>query len=195
MTRLIARLATSLLVFLLLVSPALAANGALTITPAATLDRGVTVVVGQRLEFRLKTDVDNLQTATLNLTRAGRVVGEYAMRRVGSDWTASLVLDLPYSYVATVRLFESQRVWAGATDLYALEREDAGQVKLGSKVETPLDFVVTEGKPGGDTSPWWGIAATMVLVLIVGIGTQVIRRRTPKVKPPASEDPKLEGGA
>jgi hypothetical protein len=191
MTRLIARL----FALLLFVSPALAASGALTITPAATLDRGVTTVVGQRLEFRLKTEVGNLQTATLNLTRAGRVVGEYAMRRDGNDWTASLTLDLPYSYVATVRLFETQRVWAGATDLYALEREDANQVKRSSKVETPLDFVVTEGKPGGDTSPWWGIAATMVLVLIVGIGTQVIRRRTPKIIPKKSDDVKLEGGA
>jgi hypothetical protein len=191
MTRLIARL----FALLLFVSPALAASGALTITPAATLDRGVTTVVGQRLEFRLKTEVGNLQTATLNLTRAGRVVGEYAMRRDGNDWTASLTLDLPYSYVATLRLFEAQRVWAGATDLYALEREDANQVKRSSKVETPLDFVVTEGKPGGDTSPWWGIAATMVLVLIVGIGTQVIRGRTPKIIPKKSDDAKLEGGA
>jgi hypothetical protein len=191
MTRLIARLLTALL----FVSPALAASGALRITPAANLDRGVTTVVGQRLEFRLKTDVGNLQTATLNLTRAGRVVGEYAMRRDGIDWTASLSLDLPYTYVATVRLFEAQRVWAGATDMYALEREDASQVKRGSQVETPLDFVVTEGKPGGDTSPWWGIAATMILVLIVGIGTQVIRRRTPKTIPKKSDEAKLEGGA
>ena len=157
-----------------------AASGSLSVTPAATLERGTTVVMGQRLEFRLQTAVRDLQTATLNLTRAGRSVGEYAMRRDGADWTASLKLELPYAYIATVRLFEKQRVWAGAVDLYALETLDAGEVKALQTVTAPLELVVTEGKPGGDTNPIWGIAATLVLIAIVAVGSQLIRRK-PKV--------------
>ncbi len=162
---------------LIVLSAASAASGSLSITPAATLERGTTVVAGQRLEFRLQTEVSDLQTATLNLTRAGRSVGEYAMRRDGADWTASLKLDLPYTYIATVRLFEKERVWAGASDLYALELQDAGEVKAGQGVTTPLELVVTEGKPGGDTSPLWGIAATVVLIAIVAFGAQLLRRK------------------
>ena len=123
---------------LTLLGVAHAASGSLSVTPAATLERGTTVVMGQRLEFRLKTEVRDLQTATLNLTRAGRSVGEYAMRRDGLDWTASLKLELPYAYIATVRLFEKERVWAGASDLYALETLDAGEVKPAQRVSIPL---------------------------------------------------------
>ena len=166
---------------LTLLGVASAASGSLNVSPAATLERGTTVIVGQRLEFRLQTEVTDLQTATLNLTRAGRTVGEYAMRRDGADWTASLKLELPYAYIATVRLFEKERVWAGASDLYALETLDAGEVKAGQSVTMPLELVVTEGKPGGDTSPLWGIAATVVLIAIVALGAQMLRRK-PKVK-------------
>ena len=168
------------LFLLTMLGTAHAAFGSLSVTPATTLERGTTVVMGQRLEFRLTTAVRDLQTATLNLTRAGRSVGEYAMRRDGADWTASLKLELPYAYIATVRLFEKQRVWAGASDLYALETLDAGEVKAGQNVTTPLELVVTEGKPGGDTSPIWAIAAMVVLIAIVAIGSQLIRRK-PKV--------------
>ena len=154
-----------------------AESGSLSVIPAATLDRGATVVAGQRLEFRLKTEVRELQTATLNLTRAGRSVGEYAMRRDGADWTAALKLELPYAYIATVRLFEKERVWAGASDLYALENEDASQIKAAQSVTIPLELVVTEGKPGGDTSPIWGLAAMLVLVAIVAFSAQLLRRK------------------
>ena len=162
---------------LTLLGVAHAASGSLSVTPAATLERGTTVVMGRRLEFRLKTEVRDLQTATLNLTRAGRSVGEYAMRRDGVDWTASLKLELPYAYIATVRLFEKERVWAGASDLYVLETEDAGEVKAGEIITMPLELVVTEGKPGGDTNPLWGIAATIVLIAIVAFGAQMLRRK------------------
>ena len=164
----------------LMLSSANAESGSLSVTPAATLERGTTVVAGQRLEFRLTTPVRDLQTATLNLTRAGRSVGEYAMRRDGVDWTASLKLELPYAYIATVRLFEKERVWAGASDLYALESEDAGEVKAGESVSMPLELIVTEGKPGGDANPIWGTAATLVLIAIVAFGAQMLRRK-PKV--------------
>lgn len=174
-------LARAIALFLLAVFGTVnAASGSLSVTPAATLERGTTVVAGQRLAFRLKTEVRELQTATLNLARAGRSVGEYAMRRDGVDWTASLKLELPYAYIATVRLFEKERVWAGASDLYALETEDKGEVKAGQTVAMPLELVVTEGKPGGDTNPLWGIAATVVLIAIVAFGAQMLRRK-PKV--------------
>ncbi len=165
---------------LTLLSAVNAASGSLSVSPATTLERGTTVVMGQRLEFRLQTEVRDLQTATLNLTRAGRSVGEYAMRRDGADWTASLKLELPYAYIATVRLFEKERVWAGASDLYALETLDAAEVKPAQRVTMPLELVVTEGKPGGDTSPLWGIAATVVLIAIVAFAAQMLRRK-PKV--------------
>ena len=174
------QLARAAVFMALLLGSANAESGSLSLTPAATLERGTTVIVGQSLEFRLNTPVRDLQTATLNLTRAGRSVGEYAMRRDGADWTASLKLQLPYAYVATVRLFEKERVWAGASDLYALETQDAGEVKAGQSVTMPLELVVTEGKPGGDTSPLWGIAATLVLIAIVAFGAQLLRRK-PKV--------------
>ena len=84
---------------------------------------------------------------------------------------------MPYAYIATVRLFEKERVWAGASDLYALETLDAGEVKAGQTVTVPLELVVTEGKPGGDTNPLWGIAATLVLIAIVAFGAQLLRRK------------------
>jgi hypothetical protein len=160
-----------------LFSSAVAQDATLSISPAATLERGVTVAVGQRLEFRLKQQRRDLQTATLNLTRAGRVVGEYALRRDGEDWVTNLAVELPYAYVATVRLYENERVWAAANDLYVLEREDANQVKSGSSASLALSFVVTEGKAGNDANPLWGIAAMLVLIAAVFIGTRSLRQK------------------
>jgi hypothetical protein len=164
-------------------SVGLAASGTLTLNPAAALDRGPTVVVGQKIQFRLESAIKDAQTASLNLTRAGRVVGEYPMRRDGSAWVARIALDLPYAYVATLRLFEGKRVWAAATDLYALEAQDAREVKPGSGVSNPLEFTVTEGRAGGDANPWWGIAAILLLVAGVFLGTQGLRRRARSVPP------------
>ncbi len=162
----------------LLISNAFAERATLSVSPAATTEaHGATVVVGQRLRFTLETPITDLQTATLNLTRAGRVVGEYAMRKEGARWTVNLKLDLPYAYVATVRLFEQQRVWAGATDLYVLETEDRAEVNASDALSLPLDLIVTDGRPGGDANPWWGILAAAALVAGVGLGTQLIRRR------------------
>jgi hypothetical protein len=165
-----------------LLSSAAAQSGQLTITPGATLEDRLTTVVGQRLEFRVRQDRRELQTATLNLTRAGRVVSEYALRRDGDTWVTNLTLELPYAYVATVRLYEQERVWASAVDLTVLEREDAAQVKPTSSASSPLNFVVTEGKPGNDANPLWGIAAMLVLVALVFFGTRGLRRA--KTAPP-----------
>jgi hypothetical protein len=178
-----------LTLFLALTSSAIAQTAELTITPAATLETGLNVVVGQRLEFRLRSPQPDLQTVTLNLTRAGRVVGDYPMRRDGNDWVTGLKLESPYAHVATVRQFEKERVWSSAIDLYALETEDAKLVPANSRASLPLDFVVTEGKPGNDANPWWGIAAMLALVVGVFLGTQGLRR-----KPPAPPTPNAHEG-
>ncbi|NJK42855.1 MAG: hypothetical protein HC933_00120 [Pleurocapsa sp. SU_196_0] len=178
-----------LTLLLALTSSAIAQTAELTITPAAILETGLNVVVGQRLEFRLVSAQPDLQTVTLNLTRAGRVVGDYPMRRDGNDWITSLKLESPYAHVATVRQFEKERVWSSALDLYALETEDAKLVTANNSASLPLDFVVTEGKPGNDANPWWGIAAMLALVIGVFLGTQGLRR-----KPPAPPTPKAPKG-
>jgi hypothetical protein len=129
-------------------------------------------VQGQQLEFRIQPGVPDLQTVTLNITRAGRVMGEYAMRRDGEDYVVSLPLELPYAHIVTVRLYQQNRVWASALDLTVLEREDAKQIPSGSSYSEPLMFSVTEGKPGGDTNPLWGIVPLVVLALGVFFGTR-----------------------
>jgi hypothetical protein len=148
-------------------SSALAENVPLTLTPAKNLERGLTVVERQRLELRIKPKIDNLKTATVNVTRSGRVQGEYAMRKVGDQWVANFALELPYAHILTIRMYEDKRVWAAATDLTALEAADAQLVPANSSANTDLEFSVTEGKLGGDANPWWGIAALAVLGVIV----------------------------
>lgn len=159
------------LVFLLF-SSALAGVASLTVTPAADLERGLTAVQGQELEFRVKPGVPDLQTVTLNITRGGRVMGEYAMRRVGEDYIATLPLELPYAHILTVRLYQANRVWSSALDFTVLESQDAKQIPSGSKYSKPLNFSVTEGKAGGDTNPIWGLVPLAVLALGVFIGTR-----------------------
>ncbi len=148
-------------------SSALAENVPLTLTPAKTFERGLTVVERQRLELRIKPEMKDLQTATVNVTRSGRVQGEYAMRKIGDEWVANFALELPSAHILTIRLYEDKRVWAAATDLTALESPDAQLVPTNSNANANLEFSVTEGKPGGDTNPWWGIAALAVLGVIV----------------------------
>lgn len=165
-----------------LVSSAWAAQGSLSVQPAAEQQGRLTVVTEQKLHFRLHTDLASAQTATLNLTRSGRVIGEYAMHRDGADWVVDTTTPLPYAYVVTLRLYEDKRVWASATDLYSLERLDGGSVPPNSSAASDLEFVVTEGKPGGDTNPLWGIAALAVLFAGVFLGTRAFRRRPATVK-------------
>ncbi len=162
---------------------ALAQEASLKISPATNLERGLTVLQGQKLEFRVSPGMTDLQTVTLNITRGGRVMGEYAMRREGTDYVAQLPLELPYAHIVTVRMYQANRTWTSALDLDVLQPEDAKLVPVGSSQTQPLRFSVTEGKAGGDASPIWGIAALVVLALGVYIGTRGPKK--PKVMPNA----------
>jgi hypothetical protein len=161
-----------IIVLLCLFSRALAGEASLTVTPAANLERGLTVVQGQKLEFRVKPGVSDLQTVTLNITRGGRVVGEFAMRREAEDYVVTLPLELPNAHIVTVRLYQQNRVWASALDMTVLESSDAAQIKAGTSYSEPLRFNVTEGKKGGDTNPIWGIVPLIVLAFAVFVGTR-----------------------
>jgi hypothetical protein len=163
----------------LLFSSAVAGEASLTVTPAAKLERGLTVVQGQKLEFRVKPGVSDLQTVTLNITRGGRVVGEFAMRREAEDYIVSLPLELPNAHIVTVRLYQENRVWASALDMTVLEPSEAAQIKAGTSYNEPLQFNVTEGKKGGDTNPIWGIVPLVILAFGVFIGTR--GKKKPKV--------------
>ncbi|MFN3266008.1 MAG: hypothetical protein ACK41E_04125 [Deinococcales bacterium] len=161
-----------LTLLLLLCSSVFAQEANLTVTPAADLERGLTAVQGQKLEFRIRPGIPDLQTVTLNITRGGRVLGEYAMRREGEEYVASLVLELPNAHILTVRLFQAQRVWSSALDFTVLEPQDAKQIPGGSSYNKPLRFSVTEGKAGDDTSPIWGLVPLIILALGVFIVTK-----------------------
>jgi hypothetical protein len=172
-------------------SSALAENVPLTLTPAKNLERGLTVVERQRLELRIKPEIKELQTATVNITRGGRVQGEYGMRKIGDEWVANFALELPYAHILTVRLYEDKRVWAAAADLTALETADAQLIPKNSSANANLEFSVTEGKPGGDVNPWWGIAALAVLGVIVyfitrGRGTEKGKKKNEEGLPHGS---------
>jgi hypothetical protein len=167
-----------IILFWLLVSSALAGDASLMVSPAANLERGLTVVQGQKLEFRVKPGVPDLQTVTLNITRGGRVVGEYAMRREGEDYIATLPLELPGAHILTVRLYQQSRVWASALDMSVLEPSDAKQVPSTARYNEPLQFNVTEGKPGGDTNPIWGL----VPLVLLGAGVFFVTRGKKKPK-------------
>ncbi len=162
-------------------SAALAGEATLNIFPAANLERGLTVVQGRMTEFRVTPNVPDLQTVTLNITRGGRVMGEYAMRREGTEFVAKFGFEFPYAHIATLRLYQAKRVLTSAFDLSVLESTDAKLVPMSSKVSQPIVFAATEGKAGGDASPLYGLLALVVLGLAVFLGT----RNNKKVMPNA----------
>ena len=170
-----------MLMLLLCCTVARASDASLKVSPAVNLERGLTVVQGQQLEFRVSPGIEKLQTVTLNITRGGRVMGEYAMRQDGLDYVAKLPLELPYAHIVTVRLYQDSRVWSSALDLTAVQPEDAKLVPANSSFTQALNFSVTEGKAGGDANPLWGILALVILGAGVFIGT----RGKPKVIPNA----------
>ncbi len=158
--------------WLLVSSFALADQAFLKVTPAANLERGLTVVQGQSLVFRVSPGLTDLQTVTLNITRGGKPVGEYAMKKDGTDYVLKLKLELPYAHVVTVRLFQAKRVWVSALDLTVLEPEDQRTVPSTSSVNQELDFTASGGSQTSEINPLWGIAALLVLVAAVFIGTR-----------------------
>ena len=172
-----------LFIVLAFFSTALAQEASLKISPAANLERGLNVIQGQKLEFRVSPKMTGLQTVTLNITRGGRVVGEYAMRREGADYFAKLPLELPSAHIVTVRMYQNNRTLTAALDLEVLQPEDATLVPVGSSGTQPLRFSVSEGKAGGDANPIWGLAALVVLAVGVFLGTRGSKK--PKVMPNA----------
>lgn len=160
---------------------ALAEPGRLEVTPATMGDRGLTVSPTRPLEVRLSAKLGEAQTAVMSILRNGRPLGgELPMRKTATGWQGKLTLENPGAHVLTVRLYEGKAVWSAAVDLTSLEPNTPGP-KPGDTAGENLDFVVTEGKAGGDTSGWWGVAAMLVLAAGVTLGTMGARR--PKAKP------------
>ena len=176
-------LATALL---MLGSIALADPGKLMLSPAVRLERGLAVGTNQTIEILVTSDaIRDQSTASINITRAGRAVGDFPLKRDGNAWKTKLNLELPGPQVLTVRMFDKTRVWAAAVDLTALRPESKDVPKTGQETED-LEFTVTSGKPGGDTSGWLGIAPLLVLIGAVAFGTQAFRKR---VAPKKSQTP------
>jgi hypothetical protein len=78
-----------------------------------------------------------------------------------------------------VRMYQQNRVWASALDLTVLESADAAQIPAGATYREPLQFSVTEGKPGGDANPLWGIVPLVILALGVFFGTRGKKKVVP----------------
>jgi hypothetical protein len=169
-----------------LADTAFADTGTVTLSPAVRLERGVSVGINQPIEIQVKSNsIRDQGTATLNITRGGRPVGEYPLKRDGDIWTTKSKLEFPGPHVLTVRVFDKERVWAAAMDLTALRPESRDLPKTGSASEN-LEFTVTSGKVGSSASGWLGILPLVVLIGAVGIGTQVFRKRTaPKTQTPS----------
>ncbi len=166
-------------------SIALAETGTVTLSPAVRLERGVSVGINQTIEIRVTSDkIRDQGTATLNITRGGRPVGEYPLKRDGNAWKTKSKLEFPGPHVLTVRMFDKERVWAAAMDLNALRPESRDLPTTGSASEN-LEFTVTSGKIGSNASGWLGILPLVVLIGAVGIGTQVFRKRAPKTQTPS----------
>jgi hypothetical protein len=68
-----------------------------------------------------------------------------------------------------VRLFEGNRIWSAASDLTGIE----SKVAKNSSASGDLEFLVTTGKAGGDTSPVFGLLALLGLIALVFLGTRV----------------------
>lgn len=164
-------------------SVALADSGKLTLSPAVRLERGLAVGTNQAIQIRVTSHaIRDQTTAIINVTRAGRAVGDFPLRRDGDQWTTTLKLELPGPQVLTVRMFDKTRVWASAVDLTALRPESPDVPRAGEATED-LEFTVTSGKAGADTSGWLGVAPLLVLIGAVAFGTQAFRKRPALKKP------------
>jgi hypothetical protein len=158
---------------------AFADTGRLTLTPAVTLERGLSVGINQPFEIRIVSDAIRDQSiATVNLTRGGRPMGELALKREGSAWVVRTKLELPGAHVLTVRVFDQSRIWVAATDLTVLGADDPQVPRSGEASET-LAFTITTGKAGADVSGWWSILELLGLLGVVAWATAAFRR-TPK---------------
>jgi hypothetical protein len=157
-----------LLIFLCC-SSVLAAPGKLEFSPGLSDDRGLVVQAKTMIEARVTTDTANINQASLNITRGGRALGDFPLKKNGNVWSTNLKLEFPGSHILTVRLFEGRKIWSAATDLIGIE----SPVAKTSLASGDLEFLVTTGKAGGDTSPAFGLLALLGLIALVFLGTRV----------------------
>jgi hypothetical protein len=156
-----------LLVFLLF-STSLAAPGKLEFSPGINDDRGLVVQARTSIEASITTDISNISHASLNITRGGRALGDFPLKRNGNVWRTKLKLEFPGSHILTVRLFEGTKIWSAASDLTGIE----SAVAKNAVASGDLEFLVTTGKAGGDASPVFPLLALLGLIALVYFGTR-----------------------
>ncbi len=165
---------TVVLLCFLLFSSVFATLGKLEFTPGINDDRGLVVQAKTKLQARVTTDIANISHASLNITRGGRALGDFPLKKNGSIWTTNLKLEFPGSHIVTVRLFEGTRVWSAASDLTGVESAIRGNSVGGS---SNLEFLVTSGKAGNDVSPVFPLLGLLGLIALVAVGTQVFGKK------------------
>jgi hypothetical protein len=158
----------TILVFLCC-SSGLAASGKLEFSPAISDDRGLVVQAKTTISASVTTDIASINHASLNITRGGRALGDFPLKQNGNVWSTNLKLEFPGSHILTVRLFEGTKIWSAATDLTGIE----SAVAKNTVASGDLEFLVTTGKAGGDTSPAFGLLALLGLIALVFLGTRV----------------------
>ncbi len=158
-----------MLMILLWCSSGLATSGKLEFSPGLTDDRGLVVQAKTSIEARVTTEIANISHASLNITRGGRALGDFPLKRNGNVWSTNLKLEFPGSHIVTVRLFEGTKIWSAASDLTGIE----SAVTKNAVASGDLEFLVTTGKAGGDASPVFALLALLGLIALVYFGTRV----------------------
>jgi hypothetical protein len=156
-----------LLIFLCC-SSGLAASGKLEFSPGISDDRGLVVQAKTTISASVTTDIANINHASLNITRGGRALGDFPLQQNGNVWSTNLKLEFPGAHILTVRLFEGTKIWSAASDLTGIE----SPVAKNGTANGDLEFLVTTGKAGGDTSPVFGLLALLGLIALVFLGTR-----------------------
>jgi hypothetical protein len=140
--------------------------------PGLSDDRGLVVQARTTIGASVTTDIAGISHASLNITRGGRALGDFPLKRNGNVWTTNLKLEFPGAHVLTVRLFEGTKIWSAASDLTGIESVVAkNTVAIGD-----LEFLVTTGKAGGDTSPVFALLGLLGLIVLVVLGTRAFGR-------------------
>ena len=168
-----ARLATVVVVLISVLAGALAQEGRLVASPARALGDRVIVPAGARVAFRVEAPPLGAGAGgQIAATRGGREVWNLPLRREGDAWTAEQALPEAGPHVLTARLFEGDRTMVAAVDLEAT----AASAPAGN-AEVTLAFTSSSGRTGLDVSGWWGIAAMLVIVGLIALGTSGVRLR------------------
>jgi hypothetical protein len=130
------------------------------------------VQAGASIEARVTTDIADISHASLNITRGGRALGDFPLKHNGKTWSTHFKLEFPGSHILTVRLFDKSSIWSAASDLTGIESSMAKN----SLASGDLEFSVTSGKAGGDTSPVFALLALLGLITLVYFGTRAFGR-------------------